>query len=218
MSGEMTWKLDEDFTAATPETTTENGKTVTTYRYTKTYTVTIDPDDEKLVKTEDGYAPLNGETTLTVKNSQGTDVEIPFPIPAGKVTPTTFTVIWKSQDGKTELEKDESVAKNSKPSYDGATPTKPEDDMYTYTFVGWALSDGQKTGTSAADLPNVTADVTYYAAFSEQLKQYTVTGTIDNNGAVTGSGQKVNAGGSSAAMTFTPRCRLQDHLGEREGR
>lgn len=204
MSGEMTWKLDEDFTAAEPVTTTEDGRKVTTYKYTKTYTVTINPDDKDLVTTGDGYAPLNGKTTLTVKNSQGTDVEIPFPIPAGKVTPTTFTVTWKSQDGNTELEKDENVAKNSKPSYDGATPTKAEDDMYTYTFVGWALSDGQETGTSAADLPNVTADVTYYAAFSEQLKQYTVTGTIDNNGAVTGSGQKVNAGGSSAAMTFTP--------------
>lgn len=57
MSGEMTWKLDEDFTAAEPVTTTEDGRKVTTYRYTKTYTVTIDPDDEKLVTTKDGYAP-----------------------------------------------------------------------------------------------------------------------------------------------------------------
>lgn len=116
------WDLVKDFH---PESVTkqEGEKQVTTYTYTKTYTVTIDP---KTVKTEkvDGvdYAPLNGETTLTVKNSQGTDVEIPFPIPAGKVT----------------------------------------------------------------------------------MPSYTVTGTIDNNGAVTGSGQTVNAGGSSAAMTFTP--------------
>lgn len=92
MSGEMTWKLDEDFERADPVTETKNGVTVTTYTYTKTYTVTIDPDDEKLVTTEDGYAPLNGKTTLTVKNSQGTDVEIPFPIPAGKVTPKQYTV------------------------------------------------------------------------------------------------------------------------------
>ena len=183
------------------KTETVDGKEVTTYTYTKTYTVNINPDEVQA--TVDGYAPLNEETTLTV-TVDGKEEKIPFPIPAGKVTPTTFTVTWKSQDGNTELEKDENVAKNSKPSYDGATPTKAEDDMYTYTFVGWALSDGQETGTSAADLPNVTADVTYYAAFSEQLKQYAVTGTIDNNGAVTGSGQKVNAGGSSAAMTFTP--------------
>ena len=74
------------------KTETVDGKEVTTYTYTKTYTVTIEPDNENLVKTEDGYAPLNGKTTLTVKNSQGTDVEIPFPIPAGKVTPKEYTV------------------------------------------------------------------------------------------------------------------------------
>ena len=117
------WKLNEKPFTKNETTNTVDGKQVTTYTYTYTYTVTIDP---KTVKTEkvDGvdYAPLNGETTLTVKNSQGTDVNIPFPIPAGKVT----------------------------------------------------------------------------------MPSYTVTGTIDNNGAVTGSGQTVNAGGSSAAMTFTP--------------
>lgn len=207
MSGEMTWKLDEDFTAAEPVTTTEDGRKVTTYKYTKTYTVTINPDDKDLVTTGDGYAPLNGKTTLTVKNSQGTDVEIPFPIPAGKVTPTTFTVTWKSQDGNTELEKDENVAKNSKPSYDGATPTKAEDDMYTYTFAGWATEPNKEAGTLEDNLPNVTADVTYYEAFSKTQKQYTVTGTIDNgtvNNKASTDTQTVNAGGSSAAMAFTP--------------
>lgn len=124
--GTGTWELNSDVFTKTEAKVTDkdkDGKTVTTYTYTYTYTVKIDP---KTVKTEkvDGvdYAPLNGETTLTVKNSQGTDVNIPFPIPAGKVT----------------------------------------------------------------------------------MPSYTVTGTIDNNGAVTGSGQTVNAGGSSAAMTFTP--------------
>lgn len=201
----MNWELNSDAFNKTEETKPlADGTKETVYTYTKTYTVTIDPDNENLVKTEDGYAPLNGKTTLTVKNSKGENVEIPFPIPAGKVTPTTFTVTWKSQDGNTELEKDENVAKNSKPSYDGATPTKAEDDMYTYTFVGWALSDGQETGTSAADLPNVTADVTYYAAFRKTLRTYTVTGTIDNSGNVTDNNQTVNAGDSSTAMTFTP--------------
>lgn len=203
MSGEMTWKLDEDFTAATPETTTENGKTVTTYRYTKTYTVTIDPDDEKLVKTEDGYAPLNGETTLTVKSGD-TNVEIPFPIPAGKVTPTTFTVTWKSQDGTETYETDTNVAKNDQPSYDGTTPTKTADWQYTYTFAGWAESPDQESGKSVSELSKVTKNVTYYAAFSKMQKTYTVTGTIDNGGSVTKANQTVNAGGSSAAMTFTP--------------
>ena len=34
----------------------------------------------------DGYVPLNFPTKLTVKNSDNRDVDIPFPIPAGKVT------------------------------------------------------------------------------------------------------------------------------------
>ena len=73
------------------KTETVDGKEVTTYTYTKTYTVKIDPDDKKLVTTRDGYAPLNGETTLTVE-VDGKKETIPFPIPAGKVTPKQYTV------------------------------------------------------------------------------------------------------------------------------
>ena len=122
LTSPMTWKLDENFHKEETETTTTDGKTKTTYTYTKTYYVTINPETvvPKVINDEK-YAPLNGETTLTV-TVDGKEKEIPFPIPAGKVT----------------------------------------------------------------------------------MPSYTVTGTIDNNGAVTGSGQTVNAGGSSAAMTFTP--------------
>ena len=169
------WDLVKDFH---PESVTkqEGEKQVTTYTYTKTYTVTIDP---KTVKTEkvDGvdYAPLNGKTTLTVKNSQGTDVEIPFPIPAGKVTMPSHTVTWKSQDGITTLETDNNVEYNTQPSFDQADPTKADDAQYTYTFVGWATEANKETGTLEADLPPVTDDVTYYAAFSKTARTYTVT-------------------------------------------
>lgn len=116
------WKLNEKPFTKNETTNTVDGKQVTTYTYTYTYTVTINPLTVEKTKIDGAYyAPLNGETTLTV--GSGADAkEIPFPIPAGKVT----------------------------------------------------------------------------------MPSYTVTGTIDNNGAVTGSGQTVNAGGSSAAMTFTP--------------
>ena len=198
----MNWELNSDAFNKTEETKPlADGTKETVYTYTKTYTVTIDPD--KVQTTDDGYAPLNGETTLTVKSGD-TDVEIPFPIPAGKVTPTTFTVTWKSQDGKTELEKDENVAKNSKPSYGGATPTKDADWQYTYTFVGWAELPDQESGKQVDELSPVTDNVTYYAAFSKTQKQYTVTGTINNGGNVTNGNQTVNAGDSSAAMVFTP--------------
>ena len=147
---------------------------VTTYTYTKTYTVKIDPtavDAEQY----DGYYPLNGPTTLTVKGSNDEDVTIDFPIPAGKVTMPSHTVTWKSQDGITTLETDNNVEYNTQPSFDQADPTKADDAQYTYTFVGWATEANKETGTLEADLPPVTDDVTYYAAFSKTARTYTVT-------------------------------------------
>lgn len=172
----MNWELNSDAFNKTEETKPlADGTKETVYTYTKTYTVTIDPDNENLVKTEDGYAPLNGKTTPTVKNSKGENVEIPFPIPAGKVTMPSHTVTWKSQDGITTLETDNNVEYNTQPSFDQADPTKADDAQYTYTFVGWATEANKETGTLEADLPPVTDDVTYYAAFSKTPRTYTVT-------------------------------------------
>lgn len=172
----MNWELNSDAFNKTEETKPlADGTKETVYTYTKTYTVTIDPDNENLVKTEDGYAPLNGKTTLTVKNSAGENVTIHFPIPAGKVTMPSHTVTWKSQDGITTLETDNNVEYNTQPSFDQADPTKADDAQYTYTFVGWATEANKETGTLEADLPPVTDDVTYYAAFSKTARTYTVT-------------------------------------------
>ena len=143
MSGEMTWKLDEHFIADDPKTTTAaDGKKVTTYRYTKTYTVTIDPDDEKLVMTEDGYAPLNGKTTLTVKSGD-TNVEIPFPIPAGKVTPTKITdEITVTITGATNTE-----------TYDG-TEKKAEGYTVTISDPRYTTNDFTFSGTNVVKATN----------------------------------------------------------------
>ena len=77
---ETTWTLDSS--SVTP--TTNNGYNV--YTYTKTYKVNVDPATVSTVKVgEVNYAPLNTPTKLTVQHN-GSPVEIPFPIPAGKVT------------------------------------------------------------------------------------------------------------------------------------
>lgn len=91
----MNWELNSTAFTKTEQTRDlGGGKKETVFTYTKTYTVTIKPDAEGLKTTQIGgdlYAPLNGETTLTVKSGD-TNVEIPFPIPAGKVTPKEYTV------------------------------------------------------------------------------------------------------------------------------
>lgn len=79
----------------------------------------------------------------------------------------TFTVTWLDSDGATVLEKDENVAWGSKPSFDNGTPTKAEDDQYTYTFTGW--------NPEITDETTVTTDVTYTAVYESTVKTYTVT-------------------------------------------
>ena len=168
------WKLNEAPFTKNETPNTVGGKQVTTYTYTYTYTVTIDPLTVEKTKIDGAYyAPLNGETTLTV--GSGADAkEIPFPIPAGKVTMPSYTVTWKSQDSST-LETDNDVEYNTKPTFNSDAPTKADDAQYTYTFVGWATEANKETGTLEADLPPVTDDVTYYAAFSKTPRTYTVT-------------------------------------------
>lgn len=132
-----TWDLERDFEKKTETPTTTGDKKVTTYTYTKTYYVTINP--ETVVKTKignDEYAPLNGETTLTVEVA-GEEKTIPFPIPAGKVTMPSHKVTYKI-DGEqygdvdtVEFGTEVTVREN---------PTKTG-----YSFSGWSTTDATVT-------------------------------------------------------------------------
>ena len=134
------------------KTETVDGKEVTTYTYTKTYTVKIDP---KTVKTEnvDGvdYAPLNGETTLTVKNGDQ-NATIHFPIPAGKVTMPSYTVTFKDGANEAVFKDETQQVEYGKPIPSHADPVRPG-----YNFTGWTSEPANyQPGTGTMPANNIT--------------------------------------------------------------
>ena len=144
---------------------------VTTYTYTKTYTVKIDPtavDAERY----DGYYPLNGPTTLTVKGSNDEDVTIDFPIPAGKVTLQKYnlTINYKYADGT-----------EAKPTHTGSLTYGSSCSVASPLITGYTADKLTVSGSMPDS--DVTVDVTFTA------KDYTV--TYESNGGSTVPSQTV---------------------------
>ena len=87
-----------------------------------------------------------------------------------------YTVTWKNHDGTT-LETDEGVAQGATPTYDGATPTKPDTTEKSYIFSGWSPA-----------ISPVTGNVEYTARFTETPRQYALGFAFDeSNGQLTGN-------------------------------
>ncbi len=141
------------------------------YTYTKTYTVTIDPEEinPDLLDKND-YYPLNGQTTLkvTVNNEEQ---ELNFPIPYGKVKFNTYSVTYK--DGAEGAVFDDSITDNLRkganiPAYDN------EDSIHRdgYTFSGWKWYQGE---TELTAKPNTMPAANLVAVAQWTAKTYTVT-------------------------------------------
>ena len=67
--------------------------------------------------------------------------------------PTYYTIKFKNWDGS--VLQSTQVEEGQMPQYTGATPTKPDDSQYTYTFSGWT-----------PQIVAATADATYTATFA----------------------------------------------------
>ena len=88
--------------------------------------------------------------------------------------PNEYTILFVNEDG-TELQKS-LMAYGTTPVYNGATPTTPASNQYTYTFVGWTPA-----------IAIVTGDATYTATYTSSVNSYTLT-LSGENGVVTGAG------------------------------
>ena len=120
------------------------------YTYTKTYTVTIGPDEiDSTLLYENVYYPLNGETTLKV-NVDNEEQELNFQIPYGKVTFNTYSVTYKDgvngavfEDNTTnDLRKGATI-----PGFAGESSIEREG----YTFSGWKWYQGETELTAKPD-------------------------------------------------------------------
>lgn len=83
----------------------------------------------------------------------------------------TYTVVWKNDDG-TVLETDTLVPYGTVPDYNGAVPTK-DDEQYDYTFLGWS-ANVEDTPLDDIQLPTVTGNITYTAVYTKTPKHFMV--------------------------------------------
>ncbi|MGN1061420.1 MAG: InlB B-repeat-containing protein, partial [Candidatus Coproplasma sp.] len=117
----------------------------------------------------------------------------------------TYTVTWQNEDG-TELETDTEVEYGTKPSYDGAEPTKAADAEYSYRFDGW--TDGTNTYANVADIPAISGNATYTAVFTAvPVDEFSVSFNVQNHGttpqSVTTSNKQIPAPTAPTAEGYT---------------
>ena len=171
----------------TPAVVEQDGNTYTfTVTSTGYYQLWVEGDSGasvKLTKNGSDFVAVEGQTKLTLDTSNledgeyqcklvwdlGTDDpydDIEAESEIVSYTIPTYTVTWKNHDGSV-LETDTGVVHGTTPTYNGATPQKPEDETFTYTFDGWSPA-----------LEAVTGDVEYTAQFTAVSKRVEPTYTV----------------------------------------
>ncbi len=170
-SYEITWKLDADTLIDT---------TMVAYGATPAHADVSKASDEDYSYTFDGWS-TDGATVLASLPAV-TGAATYIAVFTSHSLDTTVTVSWFDEDGSTALDPAQTtVEKNAQPTH--AEPTKAATVDTTYTFAGWTQVGGDGTVYATANLPVVTADVSYKAVYSFATRQYTVT-FADWNGTV----------------------------------
>lgn len=158
--------------------TIADDKNITSYEYGTTVKLPTSKDITKADYYFNGWydnAEFTGTpiTEITIKEVPETGNSMIFYAKWTKNEPDKYMVTFKNADG-TVLQSGD-VEKDTMPVYAGATPTKEEDDRYTYVFDKWV-----------PELTSVTGPATYKATYTSTSRVYQVTlnvndGTIGEN-------------------------------------
>lgn len=173
-------KWSDGNTSATRTVTVTGTATYTATFEKLKYTVTWKNDDGTVLETDNnveygatptynGATPTKSSTAQHLYTFSGWSPAISAV--TGNVTYTAqftatvrkYTVKWYNYDG-TLLETDTDVPYGTKPTYNGATPTKPSDDYYNYGFAGWSPSISE----------GIQGDKNFTAQFAQTDRYYTV--------------------------------------------
>ena len=100
-----------------------------------------------------------------------------------------YTITWKNGDDVIDTYQ---LPRGAMAEYLGTNPTKPMDEGYTYTFIGWTPA-----------LAPVTKDATYTADYKSTPRKYTVTLKSDVEGACSFTGAGVYDYNTTATIEAT---------------
>lgn len=146
-----------------------------TWEYTKHLIKFVNGDGTVLQATEvawgqvpvyEGTTPVKERTAQYTYTFKGWDADIIAVTEPAVYTAVygaelnSYTVRFKNFDG--EVLDEQTLNYGETPVYKGATPERPADVQYTYTFSGWG------------DIVSVTGDAEYTALYSTTLNKYTV--------------------------------------------
>ena len=158
--------------------TIADDKNITSYEYGTTVKLPTSEDITKADYYFNGWydnAEFTGTpiTEITIKEVPETGNSMIFYAKWTKNEPDKYMVTFENADG-TVLQSGD-VEKDTMPVYAGATPTKEQDDRYTYVFDKWV-----------PELTSVTGPATYKATYTSTSRVYQVTlnvndGTIGEN-------------------------------------